>query len=83
MPDLISSEDKLKVISHSTKWPEGVADLISYEDKLKFNKVLRGMGISDTLHKEFDGNISLNIMVKGVPDLVPYEDTLKVISHST
>ena len=27
--DLISSEDKLKVISYSTKWPEGVADLIS------------------------------------------------------
>ena len=25
----------LKAISYSTKWPEGVADLISYGDKLK------------------------------------------------
>ena len=35
MADLISYEDKLKVISYSTKRPEGVADLISYGDKLK------------------------------------------------
>ena len=32
---MMSYEDKLKVISYSTKRPEGVADLISHEDKLK------------------------------------------------
>ena len=53
MADLISYEDKLKAISHSTKCSEGWGFLIPYK-------------------KEFDGNIiiSLNIMVRGVPDLI-------------
>ena len=32
--DLVPYEDKLKVISHSTKWSEGVADLVPDEEKL-------------------------------------------------
>ena len=64
MADLISYEDKLKVIFYSTKWPEGVVDLIFYEDKLKAishsTKCSEGVGGFDTLQKEVEGNISLN-----------------------
>jgi len=59
--DVISSEDKLKVISYSTKWPEGVADLISCEDKLKAishsAKCSEGVGGFDTFQKEVEGSI--------------------------
>ena len=48
MADLISDENKLKVISHSKQWSEAVADLIPYEDTLyfegniSFNIMVRG-----------------------------------------
>ena len=47
---MIPYVDKLKVIFHSTQWPEGVAGLMSHEDKLKFkgnipfNIVIKGGG---------------------------------------
>ena len=31
--------DKLKVISHSTEWPEGVADFIPHEEEKKINAI--------------------------------------------
>ena len=46
-----------------------MADLISYADKLKVishsTKCSEGVGGFDTLQKEVEGNISLNIMVRG------------------
>ena len=47
LADLIPYEDKLKGISHATKCSEGVAGLISNEEKLKensFNIMVRGRG---------------------------------------
>ena len=58
----------MKVISYSTKWPEGLADLITCEDKLKARshpaKCSEGVGGFDTLQKEVEGSISLNIMAR-------------------
>ena len=46
MADLISYEDKLKAISYSTKWPEGVGGFDFFwrqvEGNIPFNKVFRG-----------------------------------------
>jgi len=71
--DLISYEDKLKVTSYSTRWPKGVADLISYGDKLKAisDSIKCSEGGFDTLQKEVEGNISLNIMVRGCAGFDP------------
>ena len=62
--DLAPYEDKLKVISHSTKWWDGVADLIRYKEKLKdvegdiwFNGI--------ALCKQVEGNILYNVAVRG------------------
>ena len=47
----------------------GVADFMSYKDNLKVisysTKCSEGVGGFDTLQKDVEGNISLNIMVRG------------------
>ena len=44
--------------------------------------LVRGGGGFDSLSRQLEGKISINIVVRGVAGLIPYQDSLKVRSQS-
>ena len=76
----MSYSNLCNIAARRTNWPEGMADLISYETKLKAisgpTKCSKGVVIFDTLQKEIVCNMTQKKLSEGVPRVIPYEECL-------